>query len=58
MAKNEKQPDLVAAIRELAECIRIHGNTLRRVHPSPLCDEVQLAVEKRLAAVLALVEGE
>ena len=60
MAKtNEREPtDLAGAIKELAACIRIHGNTLRRIHPTALCDEVQTAVEKRLAKALALVGEE
>jgi len=54
-AKNEKSPDIIAAVKELAAAIRIQGTLFRRIHPSPLCDEATQVAEKRVVAALAAV---
>jgi hypothetical protein len=55
VAKNEKGADVVSAIKDLVEAVRLLGNLVRRIYPSPLSDEVQTVVERRCAAARAAV---
>src|SRR5262249_8413055 len=46
--KEENQPDAVVdSIRDLAVCVRILGNALKRLYPSPVTDEVLQVIERR-----------
>ncbi len=48
---SKKTQDETHSDRELAQAVRLIVNALKRIHPSPLVDDLVVAVEKRLAVV-------